>query len=58
MNDYGVFFLMCDGAVRFISENIDTRIGSAGTAGYPADMVTNTLGRLAARNDGLVIGEF
>jgi len=54
----GVFFLMCDGAVRFVSENIDQRKGSAGTAGYPADMVTNTLGRLAARNDGLVIGDF
>ena len=48
---------MCDGSVRFISENIDQRKGSVGTAGYPADIVTNTLGRLACRNDGLVIGD-
>jgi hypothetical protein len=27
-------------------------------AGYPADIVTNTYGRLAVRNDGRVIGEF
>ncbi len=54
----GVHFLFCDGTVRFINENIDQRKGSVGTAGYPADIVTNTYGRLAARNDGLVVGEF
>jgi prepilin-type N-terminal cleavage/methylation domain-containing protein len=58
----GVFFLMCDGAVRFISENIDQRKGTVspgpGRPPYPGDVVTNTYGRLAARNDGLVIGEF
>lgn len=54
----GVFFLMCDGAVRFISENIDSRKGTVSAPGYPADIVTNTLGRLAVRSDGLPIGEF
>ncbi|MEX0727127.1 MAG: DUF1559 domain-containing protein [Planctomycetaceae bacterium] len=54
----GLYFLMCDGAVRFISENIDQRKGTVSTAGYPADIVTNTYGRLAVRNDGRVIGEF
>ena len=55
----GVFFLMCDGAVRFISENIDQRKGTVtGPEGYPANITTNTLGRLAVRSDGFVIGEF
>lgn len=55
----GVFFLLCDGSVRFISENIDSRKGSVtNPEGYPANITTHTLGRLAVRSDGLVVGEF
>jgi hypothetical protein len=49
---------MCDGAVRFISENIDQRKGTVSVAPYPGDIVTHTYGRLAIRSDGLVVGEF
>ncbi len=54
----GVFFTMCDGSVQFINENIDQRKGTVNLAGYPADIVTNTYGRLACRNDGTVVGEY
>lgn len=54
----GVFFVMCDGAVRFINDNISQRKGTVSIAPYPADIVTHTLGRLACRNDGKPVGEF
>lgn len=54
----GGFFLMCDGAVRWVSENIDARKGTVNLPGYPSDIVTNTYGRLAVRSDGLVVGDF
>lgn len=54
----GCHFVMADGAVRFISENIDQRKGTVSIAPYPADIVTATLGRLACRNDGNVVGDF
>ncbi|MEZ6051802.1 MAG: DUF1559 domain-containing protein [Planctomycetaceae bacterium] len=54
----GGHFLFCDGSVHFISENISARKGTVSAAGYPADIVTNTYGRLAVRSDGLVTGEF
>jgi prepilin-type N-terminal cleavage/methylation domain-containing protein len=46
----GVHFLMGDGAVRFISENVDHNIATATT--------DSTMERLMSRDDGLVIGEF
>jgi len=54
----GVFFVMCDGAVRFVSENTSQRKGTVSVAGYPADIVTHTLGRLACRNDGRPVADF
>jgi prepilin-type N-terminal cleavage/methylation domain-containing protein/prepilin-type processing-associated H-X9-DG protein len=64
-------FLMCDGSVRFISENIDSNIAGAPEddnqgVNWPADVsvapnTPNTVGiyqRLGMKNDGLVIGEF
>lgn len=54
----GCHFALADGSVRFISENIDQRKGTVSLAPYPADIVTNTLGRLACRNDGNPVGDF
>jgi len=50
----GVQFVLADGSVRFISENIDQN--AAYTGGTNA--VDSTLERLASRNDGQVLGEF
>ena len=52
----GAQFTLCDGSVRFISENIDYA-----ATGPNVDLslwVTSTLARLTARADGQVIGEF
>jgi prepilin-type N-terminal cleavage/methylation domain-containing protein len=54
----GVQFVMCDGAVRFISQNIDYQKLSVTTAPYPDGFVTTTFARLLCRNDGQVVGEF
>lgn len=53
----GAFFVMCDGSVQFISENIDQRKGTVSAPNYPEDIVTHTYGRLAVRNDGKVVGQ-
>ena len=52
----GAQFALCDGSVRFISENIDYK-----STGPNVDLtlwVTTTFARLLARNDGQVVGEF
>ncbi|HET6423848.1 MAG TPA: DUF1559 domain-containing protein [Planctomycetaceae bacterium] len=59
----GVHFLMGDGAVKFISDNIDHKpnsIGAAagtGTHAGPA-FIDSTFERLLGRDDGQVVGEF
>jgi hypothetical protein len=52
----GAHFVMCDGAVRFISENIDYRKETV-TLGWPAYSST-TFARLCTRDDGFTIGDF
>lgn len=63
----GVFFMFADGSVRFLSENIQHTqhdwIGPSDTTTTAFDSANGGVGfgtyqRLAARNDGLVIGEF
>jgi prepilin-type N-terminal cleavage/methylation domain-containing protein len=53
----GAHFVMGDGAVRFISENIDYVKGTVSVATYFADANT-TFQKLALRDDGKPVGEF
>jgi prepilin-type N-terminal cleavage/methylation domain-containing protein len=52
----GAHFVLGDGSVRFISENIDYRKETVGL-GWP-NYVTTTFARLLCRDDGQVVGEF
>jgi hypothetical protein len=48
---------MGDGAVRFISENIDYEKGTVSVANY-FQLANTTFQKLALRDDGKPIGEF
>jgi hypothetical protein len=52
----GAHFVMCDGAVKFISENIDYRKETV-TLGWP-NYVTTTLARLSCRDDNMPVGDY
>jgi len=53
----GAHFVMGDGAVRFISENIDYEKGTVSVANY-FQLANTTYQKLALRDDGKPIGEF
>jgi prepilin-type N-terminal cleavage/methylation domain-containing protein len=54
----GAHFLVADGSVRFVSENIDHLKVTAAAPPIPYGCVTTTFARLVVRNDGQVVGEF
>ncbi len=54
----GAHFLLGDGSVRFISQNIDYAKLTVTAAPYPTGFTTTTFAKLLVRNDGQSVGEF
>ncbi len=54
----GAHFVLGDGAVRFISENIDADMNQSNQTLVTDSVIDSTWERLLARNDGQPIGEF
>ena len=54
----GCHFVVADGSVRFVSQNIDYAKSTVTAAPYPQGFTTTTLAKLLVRNDGLVVGEY
>ena len=54
MHEGGSHFLVCDGSVRFVSENIEANVQATGGTGA----VDSLYEKLGARDDRLVVGEW
>lgn len=54
----GVHFVLCDGAVRFISENIDYNVTTVPGALQNGAWIDSTYERLCGKSDGQAISEF
>lgn len=54
----GVHFLLCDGAARFVSENIDYKLSTAPGTLVSGAWIDSTLEQLCGREDGQTVGSY